>query len=434
MTHIICKIQDSDPSNIINLTQKVISNKYLILDLWHHIKNCKDSEQKNKQIFLQFNDVELHSLSNNIIQFNVTDRKDITDGLARIEQSIMNILRDYLLDIGKRGKFSFRSIVRDDESNDQTYLIFNTTNPDYDIAIFNQNKQRIYWNDMKDKHNSKFNFIIELLSVQLDMVTGLIAVESKLRMIIENKTMPARIQLTDVNDFITDPEHCENAGNNSSSICFPDVNLSGIPCAGNTHSDNHRDEKSEMLQNIETNFDITKTEAFENSDQNLFHKNIDIDRKDPDSHQKIHNEYLEKIDNNQEELCALSDTSEDKDINNINVFGRCKDFIETTEEKGNRDNEEIRDEFIDDILEQMDNVKQDTELLPMLSSDDDLLDVGDKIMTNTKEKSDSHEKVFKYVEDNESDTEEEIIKLSANNSDETSDDDIVNSLKKKLIF
>ena len=71
MAHQIYKIEEFEPSNIQNLSQKVIQNRYLVLDLWNYIKDCSGINQRFKQVFLQFNNVKLHSLNNKYIILTV---------------------------------------------------------------------------------------------------------------------------------------------------------------------------------------------------------------------------------------------------------------------------------------------------------------------------------------------------------------------------
>jgi hypothetical protein len=242
MTKNISKIEKFNCNNIINLNQNVSDKRYLILDLWENIKGNK-SENTYNQIFLQINNLNVSNvnLSENRVYFDLTNNEEIIDAITAIELKLMSILKEYLSSKNKKGKFNFRSIIKDDRSihNDgpgTVALALNLSNQDYDVSFYDI-AQRKTNKSIINKNNAMFNIILELMYINLDMNTGIIVADTRLRMCMET-----RIKISTVNLFIQDESKSDHPLNNF-EINNPD--------------------------SIKQSFDITQTEIFIDEKQNI---------------------------------------------------------------------------------------------------------------------------------------------------------------------
>ena len=192
MSKKISKIETFNYQNIVTVKQIVENNRYLILDLWEDIRLNDIKILKNnryKQIFLQINDLMLTNYIDNIAYFDLTDRSDVIDAMSSIEHKLINILKNYLSSIKKKGRFTFRSIIKDDrgsiDHSNKVVLELNLKNKDYDISFYdimkNHSNSKIFNN--KD---SKFNVILEIMSINFDMIKGEIVSDTRLRIVMES--------------------------------------------------------------------------------------------------------------------------------------------------------------------------------------------------------------------------------------------------------
>jgi hypothetical protein len=241
MTERVALIENFNHNQIVTLNQNVSAKRYLILDLWENIgKICGNDDNDNfKQIFLQINDLCVSRIVNDRIYLDVTDRNDIIDPLIAIEDSVILILRDYLAKIHKKGKFNFCSIMKEEtETNTnnkqkKSFIVLNLTNPDYDPGIFNYEKNKSSHQILRNK-NSTFNVIAEFMNINFDMKEGTIIIDTRLRLVCENKISPQRVKLFDVNHFIETPRQRV------------------------TEIQNHENHHASIIHN----FDLTQTEIF----------------------------------------------------------------------------------------------------------------------------------------------------------------------------
>jgi hypothetical protein len=228
MSNKISKIENFKHQNIVTLNQRVVDKRYLLLDLWENIEindvtspittevnNTKSTNDKYKQIFLQLNNLKANNQrtisSNNSndskIYFDVTNQYDIVACMTNIEDKTISILKEYLEKIHKRGKFNFCSIIKnykDKNNNESLDLVVSVNNPDYNASFYDNNKMRVdYHNtlsapssasvstprkyDIIKKSQSTFNIILELMHINFDMKEGTIVIDTRLRLVMENK-------------------------------------------------------------------------------------------------------------------------------------------------------------------------------------------------------------------------------------------------------
>jgi hypothetical protein len=278
----ISKIEKFDPSNIITLNQQVIDKRYLILDLWDKI-----NDQVN-QVFLQINNLNVLSLEtirnkNDAILFHVADRSDIIESMTKIENHILDILKRYLAKINKKGKFNFCSIIN------QNVMRFNSNNSDYNMTIFDHDKKRItdlmfLINSNQHFGKSTFNIIFELMNIRLDMISGSISIDSRLRLIIENMKIPERIKLTDADVFIMD-ENQNYKNHINSKEQKPDIlndleNMIKDVTNASQQNNNNEDEDEDDL--------IIEDEKDNNREDNTEHNSVKLDN-DSDSYDSLKN-------------------------------------------------------------------------------------------------------------------------------------------------
>lgn len=241
MSKKISKIEAFNSQNVVTLNQRVTDRRYLILDLWEDIGATQNvgnpgSSDRYRQIFLQINNLKVRSFGNGRIYFDLTDRPDVVNSMIKIEDKIIYVLKNYLAKINKRGRFNFCSIIKDESTgNDKkVVLALNMSNYDYEINMFDSERKRTNYSILNSK-DSTFNIILELMYIQFDMPEGMIVIDTRLRLIMQNKVQPRRVQLTDVASFIQEEKHAER----------------------NTRTN---------VANIKQNFDSTHTEVFEDDD------------------------------------------------------------------------------------------------------------------------------------------------------------------------
>lgn len=254
MSKKISKIEKFNYQNIVTLNQSVADKRFLILDLWEDIrsgtaftsKKTTHTADQNRynQIFLQINDLRVLNFSDGKVYFDLTDRDDVVDAITSIEEKIMVILKNYLASIHKKGKFNFRSAIKDDRGDNEQgniILALNLSNQDYEVTFYDIAKKRSNCS-LVNKQGATFNIILELMYINFDMKKGEIVADTRMRMCMET-----RIKMMDVNMFIQDEKkydnnHCDN------------------------RSDNRSDENQSRTQNVKSitqSFDITQTDVFD---------------------------------------------------------------------------------------------------------------------------------------------------------------------------
>lgn len=245
MSKKISKIEEFNHQNVVTLNQRVTGDRrYLILDLWEDIELTPNSRNqptgdRYRQIFLQINNLEVLNFGNGRIYFDLENRNDVINSMIKIEDKIMLVLKNYLEKINKRGKFNFRSVMKDEstlDGNKKVVLALNVSNHDYEINMFDSNKRRSNYSILNT--NSTFNIILELMYIQFDMKEGMIMIDTRLRLIMQNQIKPERVQLTNIDNFIDVPQQPEQS-----------VEQSTV-----------------QIENIKKNFDSTQTEVFEDDE------------------------------------------------------------------------------------------------------------------------------------------------------------------------
>ena len=212
MTTRISKIENFKYQNIVTIKQKTAERRFLVLDLWEDTKDV-DINKKYQQIFLQMNNVKILETPDNKICFDLTCRKDIMEPMYNIENNVIAILKNYFMKINKKGTFKFCSIIKKIDNTDQGMMMaYSLKNSDYPINMYDSNKRLI--NDITlTNSNSTFNIIIELMNIIFDMKEGTIVIDTRLRLMMENKIQPSRIKLTDIQNFIQ--EQCSDNDNDN---------------------------------------------------------------------------------------------------------------------------------------------------------------------------------------------------------------------------
>jgi len=199
MSFKVTKIEQFN-NKLVTLTQKTAQNKYLILDIWED-NNDTVHKDRYKQVLLQINNLKIHNISDNRIYFDITDRQDVINSITKIEDNTIELLKSFLLKINKKGKFNFLSVVK--MNNSKTLMVLDLNNEDYSIKIFDHDKKIRDISFMSNNTNS-FNIIIELMSINFDMFTGNIVIDTRLRMVMSNPPNIVRSHLTDPDLFIKD--------------------------------------------------------------------------------------------------------------------------------------------------------------------------------------------------------------------------------------
>lgn len=265
------KIENFDIDNIISIDQKITDKRYLIFDL----RSKDNSYQKSvNQILIQLNDLEIINKKDDIIYFDITNKTNIESKLIKIEEKILSILKRYLKQFNKKGTFEFNSIIKSNE-NDQKIISFNLLNDDYPINCFDKNKQKVQIEDLST--NTFYNIVIEIMYMYLDMVKGNIVIDSRLRMVVENRTIPKRTQILNIDLFIND--------------------------------NNNEHDNDFNINNIANVFDITKTEHFEDDEDDKINENelSESNSIDDSNDNDIINEHSETEDSNDDNFVHHSD-------------------------------------------------------------------------------------------------------------------------------
>ena len=234
MSKKISKIENFNYQNIVTLNQSVADKRFLMLDLWEDIRTGASNipshnHNRYNQIFLQINDLHVLNFSEGRVFFDLTDRADVIDAITSIETKIISLLKNYLASIHKKGKFSFRSVIKDDRGDKKqgnVVLALNLSNQDYEVSFYDIAKKRSNCS-LINKQYARFNIILELMYINFDMKKGEIVADTRMRMCMET-----RVRMMDVDLFIQDEKKSS------------DTNQS-------------------KTQSVEQSFDITQTDVFE---------------------------------------------------------------------------------------------------------------------------------------------------------------------------
>ena len=228
----ITKVENFNYKRIVNLNQDCKDRRYLVLDIWENIGE-ENSRNINDYvpIVLQIDNVSVLAITEDRILFDISGMDDIINPIVRIENKVMGLLKDFLRKTNKRGKFSLCSIIKYDNNN-KTVLALNLKNPDYPVSIYDRNKEKASGKILANK-NAKFNIAIELMCLQLDMPSGVIVIDTNLRIVSENRMSPKRHIVCDVNSLV-------------------ETEISTV--------------SNDDIQTIQNNIDSTQTEVFEDSD------------------------------------------------------------------------------------------------------------------------------------------------------------------------
>ena len=378
MSKNISKIELFKYNNIATLKQNVINKQYLLLDLWETLSN-----NNYQQIFLQLNNVRVINITNDKIYFDITNRNDIIQSMINIENKIIYILKNYLARINKHGKFNFKSIIKENTTDNKTLLELNLNNNDYPINIYNNAKQKTDLSIFNT--NATFNIILELMYIRFDMCKGMIIIDTCFRLAVENTILPRRIQITNVNSFLV--------------------------------NDNTNNEKEvfNITHDVSDNDDNEVSDNDDNEVFNITHGVSDNENKDDDA------ELFSKSSNEH----SLNNTLHD--INNNNIV----DSI-TSSESNNSDNKKIDNNIVDSNtsfeINDFNNKEIDNNIVDSNTSSE-INDSNNKEIDNNKIRlsSDTSSEI------NDSDNKEidnNIIRLSSDTDNNT--DDIITSLKQKL--
>jgi hypothetical protein len=234
MSKKISKIENFNYQNIVTLNQSVADKRFLMLDLWEDIRTGasnipQHNHNRYNQIFLQINDLHVLNFSEGRVFFDLTDRADVIDAITSIETKIISLLKNYLASIHKKGKFSFRSVIKDDRGDKKqgnVVLALNLSNQDYEVSFYDIAKKRSNCS-LINKQYARFNIILELMYINFDMKKGEIVADTRMRMCMET-----RIRMMDVDLFIQDEKKSS-------------------------------DKNQSKTQSVEQSFDITQTDVFE---------------------------------------------------------------------------------------------------------------------------------------------------------------------------
>lgn len=257
MSKKISKLEDFKDNKVVTLNQSVKDRRYLILDLWEDISTISSistdnsSDRNYNQIFLQINRLKVANILNDRLYFDLTDRDDVVNDLTVVEDKISIVLKNYLKKLykNKKGNFTLCSIIKDNKGGsgeENLVLSFNLNNADYPICFYDRLKKKVDISHLKNRDRT-FNIIFEIMHINLDMLEGLIVIDTRLRMVMENSINPTRVQLSDVDAFLQVEDTTEDLRNS--------------------------------VKEIRDSFDVTKTEVFEEddsySDSNAFKKSAD---------------------------------------------------------------------------------------------------------------------------------------------------------------
>lgn len=373
---IISKIENFNYQSIVNLNQSVSDKRYLILDLWEDIRNfSKSSQTRYNQIFLQINDLRVLNSSENTsnrVYFDLTNNNNVIGAFASLDNKIIDILKNYLASINKKGKFNFRSVVKDDRNDNGkgcVGLALNLVNQDYDISYYDINKKKTS-KTIINKPGACFNIILELMNIILDMKKGEIVADIRLRMCRET-----RIKISNVDLFIQD-------------------------------SDDELDEAHEKEKSIKQSFDITQTDVFE------------ADNLDQQQHY-------------QRPITLSSDTLTSRLLHADKAVEQPIESVDKLSEQLDKENEIIKE-----IIPPYDEKKTqiyDNEIIDSESSDENFIIDGSDDTSDTEDAedadNDSSDSTSEAIEANEADEDNEKQKDDDNESDDESDDeDIMNNL------
>lgn len=307
----VTKIEKFNYDSVITLNQQVTEKRYLTFDLW------EECQSTYNQILLQINNLYVLNIVNGTIYFDLTDRQDVIDSMSNIENHLIKILKNYLAKINKRGNFSFASVIKLDSVNNQSKpaLALNIMNDDYDINFYDHTKTKVDSKILRNQQTkSSFNIIIEIMYIHLDMIKGSIVVDTRLRMVMENRKIikPQRSRITEVDDFIE------------------------------IESDSETYEPLPTVDEIQQSFDVTQTEMFYSDNES---------------------EHLDHDKNKDQEI--LSEAKSENIIENLDKY--CEDYYqdyqnksdsETTDSESDlyineTDGEKLTDESAEELAEEL---------------------------------------------------------------------------------
>ena len=348
MSKNISNIELFNYNSITTLKQNVINKQYLILDLWETLR-----DNDYRQIFLQLNNVRVLNRANDRILFDITGRNDIIQSMINIENKIISILKNYLARISKHGRFNFKSIIKDNIDN-KTVLILNLNNSDYPINIYDNSKQKT--NISIFNTNTTFNIILELMYIQLDMVNGMIMIDTRFRLALENTNLPTRIQITNVDSFLVDDK---------------------------------KDTHPKIVSNIENNFSNINTEVLQDSSDNDT-KEIHQEHLEHDTNKDI----LEQLE--QQKHDAKKDIQEHKNTNDSDIFSKSSDEL-------------LSDHLDNNVLDTLHNNTESEQLLNIINSDTSSeIDNIEQDIINTNN---TDENIIKLSSDTDNNTDDIITSL-----------------------
>lgn len=199
----ILLLQNAEFDKYVSLNKTVLDSRYLLLDLWNN-----PSKEEYHQILLQLDRLKISGIDENRISFDITNNGELIGKIKNLESRCIDILRGYLQQIKKKGKFNFMSILKNDESN--IFLTLATETEDYKPSLFDNIKNRVsfsYFHELPT--NITVNILLELYGIKLDMISGNITVDIRLRLMIENMIAPTRTKINNVDFFIQNAQTTE---------------------------------------------------------------------------------------------------------------------------------------------------------------------------------------------------------------------------------
>jgi len=272
-------LHEADFKKIVSLNRNVESSRYLILDIWNN-----PIDGKYQQILLQLNDIKIFGIRENRISFDLTDHPEYIQNIVHLENKCIEILKRYLHQINRKGKFNFMSLMKSEVSEENkkntntVHILTLSTNPsDYAPSLFDSVKTKVcmsYFNGMQK--NNTVNMIVEPYAIQLDWETSDIVIDIRLRLVIENKITLQRFEVSDPELFI----HSEKQ----------ETIYSNTPKENGIFKEQVRIKERNNLTNdhIKKNFDLTQTEVFDDDHEHI--KSINPSLKIKQSEKLVDNE------------------------------------------------------------------------------------------------------------------------------------------------
>lgn len=403
------KIDQYPYANIVSLNQNVLDRRFLVFDLWEETKK-ESTQDKFKQIFFQIDELNILGMTNGAIHFDLTKRSEVIQSINSIEDHILEILKRYLAKINKKGKFSFCSVVKNNV-NDATgknvgnmILALNINNDDYPLSIYNRNGNKTDISILKS--GSKVSIIVEITNLYLDMVEGKIVIDTRLRMIKENSIKPKRVQLSNVDifsDVIEKDEQCETT-----------------------------------VSEIQNSFDVTKTEMYRESDQDIDQtpneiKHTEIPKKET-NHPMHMQQQDDKIESDQnvfgESDHNLSSEIEDCDQKQIHNTEAETESVEDCDEKDYDDND--TSDFCEDSDREIEEENKNQDVDDVNEEDDEEDNENDDENNEDKDEDEDYDilgKVNKIIQE----SEQNIMSDNSNVDIDVDSDDEISDIVESLI-